>query len=177
MSPRCDIISCHADAGALGYCLLRSRGRLQKRQFTVVWAQRFARVSTSAFKRKTSSLYGGEFEVDGANFHIPAPATYFISLPFLWQNCRRIFVMVLKGLSASKLREPVVQPISETTQSFQHWQEWVRACGQNSPAKLPIQSFYIKLGEANLHFAIDVSLNPSRKPLLQPPQHLGEELR
>lgn len=61
-----------------------------------------------------------EFEVDGVNFHIPAPATYFISLPFLWQNCRRIFVMVLKGLSASKLRELVVQPISETTQSFQH---------------------------------------------------------
>lgn len=71
------------------------------------------------FKRKTW-LCSGDFEVDGVNFHIPVPATYFISLPFLWQNCRRIFVMVLKGLSASKLRELVVQPISETTQSFQH---------------------------------------------------------
>lgn len=52
-------------------------------------------------------------------FILLAPDTYFISLTFLWQNCRRIFVMVLKGLSASKLRELVVQPISKTTQSFQ----------------------------------------------------------
>lgn len=46
--------------------------------------------------------------------------TYFISFAFSEgaKNCRRIFVMVLKGLSASKPRELVVQPISETTQSF-----------------------------------------------------------
>lgn len=36
----------------------------------------------------------------------------------------------------------------------------VWAYGQNSPAKLPIQSFHIKLGEAHLHFATDVSFNP-----------------
>lgn len=52
--------------------------------------------------------------------HIPPAYTYFISLAFSEgaKYCRRIFVMVLKGLSASKPRELVVQPISETTQSF-----------------------------------------------------------
>lgn len=149
---------------------------LKKRQQMQV--QSSARISTSAFKRKTKKpwLYGAEFKVVGANFHIACSRYLFHFFDFLWQNCRRIFVMVLKGLSASKLRELVVQPISETTQSFQRWQEWVRACGQNFPAKPPIQSFYIKLEEAHLHLPLTSALiHP--KPLLQPPQHLGEELR
>lgn len=146
------------------------------KELIVAWAQRFASVSTSAFIYNYKTwLYDVEFKVEGANFHIPASSTYLISLPFPWQNCRRTFVMVLKGLSASKLRELVIQPISETTQSFQHWQEWVSACGQNFPAKLPVQSFYIKLGEANLHLPLTSALiHP--KPLLQPLEHLEEEL-
>lgn len=59
--------------------------------------------------------------------------------------------MVLKGLWTSKLRELAVQAISETTEFFQRWHEWVRTCGQNFSAKLSIQSFYMKLGEAHLH--------------------------
>lgn len=108
---------------------------------------------------------GVEFKVVGAQFHIPAAAYlfhFFAVFFFRGQNCRRIFVMVLKGLSASKLRELVVQPISETTQSFQLWREWVGACGRNSSAKLSIQSFNMKLGEVNLHFATDVSFNPPK---------------
>lgn len=117
-----------------------------------------------------------EFKVEGANFHIPAFATYLISLPFLWQICRRMYVMVLKGLSASKLRELVIQPIGKITQSFQHRLEWVSACGQNSPAKLPIQSFYIKLGEVNLHLPLTSALIHPKPHFFNPLKYLEKEL-
>lgn len=84
--------------------------------------------------------------------------------------------MVLKGLSASKLRELVIQPIGETTQSFQHRQEWVSACGQNSPAKLPIQSFYIKLGEVNLHLPLTSALIHLKPHFFNPLKYLEKEL-
>lgn len=179
------IIGCHIDA-TLGCMIMRGQvmcpdcwGRESKWKIHGVCSKQLKLAIWSLIGKQKSTFLAicGGFEVDRvAHFHIPAFATYFISLLFLWQNCGRIFVMVLKGLSASKLRELVVQPISETTQSFQHWQEWARACGQNSPAKLPIQSFYIKLGEAHLHVPLTSALiHP--KPLLQPPQHLREEIQ
>lgn len=87
------------------------------------------------------------------------------------------FVMVLKGLSASKPRELVVQPISETTQSFPRCrrERAASARGQNSPAKLSIRSFNIKLGEANLHSLLTSALiHPEALP--QPLEHLHQEL-
>lgn len=65
-----------------------------------------------------------ELEVGRRSPSFAPPNPPRIPISFLWlfprgqKNCRRIFVMVLKGLSASKPRELVVQAISETTQSF-----------------------------------------------------------
>lgn len=76
---------------------LTSGSRLRRRElaafFETFWKNKLGRV---------------EFEAWSEDFHIPEPERYLFRLLFcllLWQNCRRIFVMVLKGLSASKLRE------------------------------------------------------------------------
>lgn len=95
-------------------------------------------------------------------FSFLVPATFFISALCLWRNCRRIFVMVLKGLSTSKLRELVVQPNSETTQSFQLSQRM----GQSMWTKFSCQALKSKLlhkaGRVTFAFAIDIRFNPTQ---------------